>query len=36
MHVSEFDFDLPDELVAQEPPAERGASRLLCSIGPAG
>jgi S-adenosylmethionine:tRNA ribosyltransferase-isomerase len=29
MHVSEFDFDLPDELVAQEPPAERGASRLL-------
>ena len=29
MNVSEFDFDLPDELVAQEPPAERGASRLL-------
>ncbi len=29
MNVSEFDFELPDELVAQEPPAERGASRLL-------
>jgi S-adenosylmethionine:tRNA ribosyltransferase-isomerase len=29
MDVAEFDFDLPDELVAQEPPAERGRSRLL-------
>ena len=29
MDVAEFDFDLPDELVAQEPPAERGGSRLL-------
>jgi S-adenosylmethionine:tRNA ribosyltransferase-isomerase len=29
MHVSEFDFELPDELIAQEPPATRGASRLL-------
>lgn len=29
MNVSEFDFALPDELVAQEPPAERGGSRLL-------
>ncbi|MCC7181858.1 MAG: tRNA preQ1(34) S-adenosylmethionine ribosyltransferase-isomerase QueA [Acidobacteria bacterium] len=29
MLVSEFDFDLPPELIAQEPPAERGASRLL-------
>jgi S-adenosylmethionine:tRNA ribosyltransferase-isomerase len=29
MHVSEFDFALPPELIAQEPPAERGASRLL-------
>ena len=28
MLVSEFDFDLPPELIAQEPPAERGASRL--------
>jgi S-adenosylmethionine:tRNA ribosyltransferase-isomerase len=27
--VSEFDFDLPDHLIAQGPPAERGASRLL-------
>jgi S-adenosylmethionine:tRNA ribosyltransferase-isomerase len=27
--VSEFDFRLPAELVAQEPPAERGGSRLL-------
>jgi S-adenosylmethionine:tRNA ribosyltransferase-isomerase len=29
MDVSDFDFELPDELVAQEPPAERGQSRLL-------
>jgi S-adenosylmethionine:tRNA ribosyltransferase-isomerase len=29
MRVSEFDFDLPDALIAQAPPAERGASRLL-------
>src|SRR4051812_36219554 len=27
--VADFDFELPDELIAQEPPAERGASRLL-------
>lgn len=27
--VSDFDFDLPPELIAQDPPAERGASRLL-------
>ncbi len=25
----DFDFDLPDELIAQEPPASRGDSRLL-------
>jgi S-adenosylmethionine:tRNA ribosyltransferase-isomerase len=30
MDVREFDFDLPPELIAQEPPPERGASRLLC------
>jgi S-adenosylmethionine:tRNA ribosyltransferase-isomerase len=29
LKVSEFDFDLPPELIAQEPPARRGASRLL-------
>lgn len=29
MQVSDFDFELPDELIAQEPPAVRGGSRLL-------
>lgn len=29
MLVSDFDFELPPELIAQEPPAERGQSRLL-------
>jgi S-adenosylmethionine:tRNA ribosyltransferase-isomerase len=29
MNVSDFDFDLPDTLIAQHPPKERGASRLL-------
>jgi S-adenosylmethionine:tRNA ribosyltransferase-isomerase len=29
MNASDFDFDLPDELIAQEPPGDRGASRLL-------
>ena len=29
MHVADFDFDLPDELIAQFPPATRGDSRLL-------
>jgi S-adenosylmethionine:tRNA ribosyltransferase-isomerase len=29
MQVSDFDFELPTELIAQEPPGERGASRLL-------
>jgi S-adenosylmethionine:tRNA ribosyltransferase-isomerase len=27
--VSDFDFDLPQELIAQQPPAERGMSRML-------
>jgi S-adenosylmethionine:tRNA ribosyltransferase-isomerase len=27
--VSDFDYELPDDLIAQEPPAERGTSRLL-------
>ena len=29
MDVRDFDFDLPAELIAQEPPPERGGSRLL-------
>ena len=29
MDVADFDFALPDELIAQEPPPHRGASRLL-------
>src|SRR5436305_13473284 len=29
MNVREFFFDLPTELVAQDPPARRGTSRLL-------
>ena len=29
MYVADFDFELPLELMAQTPPAERGASRLL-------
>ena len=29
MDVADFDFDLPDELIAQEPPDVRGQSRLL-------
>ncbi|WP_348262208.1 tRNA preQ1(34) S-adenosylmethionine ribosyltransferase-isomerase QueA [Telmatobacter sp. DSM 110680] len=27
--VSDFDYDLPEELIAQHPPAERGLSRML-------
>jgi S-adenosylmethionine:tRNA ribosyltransferase-isomerase len=29
MDVTDFDFELPEELIAQEPPPERGGSRLL-------
>ena len=29
MNVADFDFELPEELIAQEPPPERGGSRLL-------
>lgn len=29
MDVSDFDFDLPEQLIAQEPPPVRGGSRLL-------
>src|SRR5690242_21860745 len=27
--VSDFDFELPEELIAQKPPDQRGASRML-------
>ena len=29
VNVSDFDFDLPDELIAQDPPPQRGGSRLM-------
>jgi S-adenosylmethionine:tRNA ribosyltransferase-isomerase len=29
LRVDDFDFDLPEELIAQEPPVERGNSRML-------
>jgi S-adenosylmethionine:tRNA ribosyltransferase-isomerase len=29
MNVSDFDFDLPADLIAQSPPAQRGTSKLL-------
>ena len=29
MRLSDYDYDLPDELIAQEPAAERAASRML-------
>jgi S-adenosylmethionine:tRNA ribosyltransferase-isomerase len=29
MNISDFDFELPEELIAQRPPAERGGSRML-------
>jgi S-adenosylmethionine:tRNA ribosyltransferase-isomerase len=29
LQVSDFHYELPEELIAQEPPAERGASRML-------
>jgi S-adenosylmethionine:tRNA ribosyltransferase-isomerase len=29
LRVTDFDFDLPDKLIAQQPPAERGSSRML-------
>ena len=29
MNVSDFDFDLPEDLIAQHPPVERGGSRLI-------
>ena len=36
MNVSDFHFDLPDELIARYPLKERSASRLLCLDGPSG
>jgi S-adenosylmethionine:tRNA ribosyltransferase-isomerase len=33
MHISEFNFNLPEELIAQEPLEGRGDSRLLVSSG---
>ena len=33
MRTDEFDFALPDALIAQHPPEKRGASRLLCVHG---
>lgn len=32
MQLSDFDFDLPEHLIAQHPPAERGGSRLLIGL----
>jgi S-adenosylmethionine:tRNA ribosyltransferase-isomerase len=29
VNVNDFDFELPEELIAQHPPAERGGSRLI-------
>jgi S-adenosylmethionine:tRNA ribosyltransferase-isomerase len=36
MRLSDFDYLLPPELIAQMPPDVRGASRLLCPDGPDG
>ncbi|MGL5303454.1 MAG: S-adenosylmethionine:tRNA ribosyltransferase-isomerase, partial [Aeromonas sp.] len=36
MQVSDFHFDLPNELIARYPMAERSASRLLQLDGPTG
>ncbi len=33
MRTDEFDFALPEHLIAQHPPEKRGASRLLCVSG---
>lgn len=29
LRVADFDYELPEELIAQQPPAERGASRMM-------
>ena len=30
MDISDFDFELPEKLIAQHPPEVRGSSRLGC------
>ena len=35
MHVRDFDYDLPEDRIAQEPAGLRGGSRLLV-VGPGG
>jgi S-adenosylmethionine:tRNA ribosyltransferase-isomerase len=36
MRVADFDFELPERLIAQHPPPERGESRCSCwNAGPA-
>ncbi|MDO5059334.1 MAG: S-adenosylmethionine:tRNA ribosyltransferase-isomerase, partial [Neisseria sp.] len=32
MHISDFDFELPETLIAQYPPEVRGSSRLLVAL----
>ena len=36
MKLSDFRIDIPEELIAQHPPAVRGESRLLCLDGGSG
>ncbi|MCB1756451.1 MAG: tRNA preQ1(34) S-adenosylmethionine ribosyltransferase-isomerase QueA, partial [Gammaproteobacteria bacterium] len=36
MHLSDFSYDLPDALIAQYPPSQRGDSRLMVLNGAAG
>ena len=36
MHISELDYELPEELIAQKPLAQRDASRLLVVDGVSG
>ena len=32
MQLADFDFNLPEALIAQHPPAVRGSSRLLAAL----
>ena len=36
MQLADFEYDLPEALIAQKPPDQRGASRLLCLDGASG